>query len=74
MMSMCLNFNEPAIFIILVAYRLASFTSILKVFPGMRSKHDNGVFMAGKQEAKPLTFKAVEMIKPGDKDKADIPL
>lgn len=30
--------------------------------------------MAGKQQAKPLTFKAVEMIKPGDKDKADIPL
>jgi len=47
-------------FIILVAYRLASFTSILKVFPGMRSKHDNGVFMAGKQQAKLLRFKAVD--------------
>ncbi len=28
--------------------------------------------MAGKQEAKPLSFKAIEMMKPGDKDKADI--
>lgn len=28
--------------------------------------------MAGKQEGKPLSFKAVEMMKPGDKDKADI--
>ncbi|URL26631.1 tyrosine-type recombinase/integrase [Enterobacter kobei] len=28
--------------------------------------------MAGKQEGKPLSFKAVEMMKPGDKDKADV--
>ncbi|WNP35509.1 tyrosine-type recombinase/integrase [Enterobacter kobei] len=28
--------------------------------------------MAGKQEAKPLSFKAIEMMKPRDKDKADI--
>lgn len=28
--------------------------------------------MVGKQEGKPLSFKAVEMMKPGDKDKADI--
>lgn len=28
--------------------------------------------MAGKQEAKPLSFKSIEMMKPGDKDKADI--
>lgn len=28
--------------------------------------------MAGKQEGKSLSFKAVEMMKPGDKDKADI--
>jgi len=34
--------------------------------------HDNGVFMAGKQEGRPLSFKAVEMMKPGDKDKADV--
>lgn len=27
--------------------------------------------MVGKQEGKPLSFKAVEMMKPGDKDKAD---
>ena len=32
--------------------------------------HDNGVFMAGKQEGKLLSFKAVEMMKPGDKDKS----
>lgn len=28
--------------------------------------------MAGKQEGRPLSFKAVEMMKPGDKDKADV--
>lgn len=28
--------------------------------------------MAGKQEGKPHAFKAVEMMKPGDKDKADV--
>ncbi|MGP3199761.1 tyrosine-type recombinase/integrase [Serratia marcescens] len=28
--------------------------------------------MVGKQEGKPLSFKAVEMMKPGDKDKADV--
>lgn len=28
--------------------------------------------MAGKQEAKPLSFKAIEMMMPGDKDNADI--
>lgn len=28
--------------------------------------------MAGKQEVKPLSFKAIEMMKPGDKDKADV--
>lgn len=28
--------------------------------------------MAGKQEAKPLSFKAIEMMKPSDKDKADV--
>ena len=28
--------------------------------------------MAGKQEGKPLSFKGVEMMKPGDKDKADV--
>ncbi|QSW34636.1 tyrosine-type recombinase/integrase [Leclercia pneumoniae] len=28
--------------------------------------------MAGKQEGAPLSFKAVEMMKPGDKDKADV--
>lgn len=28
--------------------------------------------MAGKQEAKPLSFKTIEMMKPGDKDKADV--
>lgn len=28
--------------------------------------------MAGKQEGKPLSFKAIEMMKPGDKDKADV--
>ncbi|EAW7976395.1 TPA: tyrosine-type recombinase/integrase [Salmonella enterica subsp. enterica serovar Newport] len=28
--------------------------------------------MAGKQEGKPLSFKAVAMMKPGDKDKADV--
>ena len=28
--------------------------------------------MAGKQEGKPLSFKAVEMMKPGDKDEADV--
>ncbi len=28
--------------------------------------------MAGKQEAKPLSFKAIEMMKPGDKDNVDI--
>ncbi|MGF2417787.1 tyrosine-type recombinase/integrase [Citrobacter freundii] len=28
--------------------------------------------MAGKQEAKPLSFKAVEMMRPGDKDRADV--
>lgn len=38
----------------------------------MRREHDNGVFRAGKQEAKPLSFKAIEMMKPGDKNKADI--
>ena len=36
----------------------------------MHKVHDNGVFMAGKQEGKPLLFKAVEMMKPGDKDKS----
>ncbi len=34
--------------------------------------HDNGVFMAGKQEGKPLSFKAVKMMKPGGKDEADV--
>jgi hypothetical protein len=38
----------------------------------MRREHDNGVFRGGKQEGKPLSFKAVEMMKPGDKDKADV--
>jgi hypothetical protein len=33
--------------------------------------HDNGVCGAGKQEGKPLSFKAAEMIKPGDKDSDD---
>lgn len=28
--------------------------------------------MAGKQEGRPLSFKAVETMKPGDKDKADV--
>lgn len=28
--------------------------------------------MAGKQEGKPLSFKAVKIMKPGDKDKADV--
>jgi len=28
--------------------------------------------MVGKEEGKPLSFKAVEMMKPGDKDKADV--
>ena len=28
--------------------------------------------MAGKQEGKPLSFKAIEMMKPGDKDRADV--
>lgn len=28
--------------------------------------------MAGKQEGKLLSFKAVKMMKPGDKDKADV--
>lgn len=28
--------------------------------------------MVGKQEGKPLSFKAIEMMKPGDKDKADV--
>ncbi|WP_244316548.1 Arm DNA-binding domain-containing protein [Kosakonia arachidis] len=67
-----MNINGLAIFIVLIAYRLASFTSIPKVFPGMQSKHDNGVFLVGKQEAKSLSFKTIEMMKPGDKDKADI--
>jgi hypothetical protein len=33
--------------------------------------YDNEVFMAGKQEAKPLLFKTIETMKPDDKDKAD---
>lgn len=28
--------------------------------------------MAGKQEGKPLSFKAVKMMKPGGKDEADV--
>ncbi len=36
-----------------------------------RSAHDNGVCMAGKQEGESRPTKAIEMMKPTDKDKAD---
>jgi hypothetical protein len=38
----------------------------------MRRLHDNGVCEGGKPEGRPLSFKTREMMKPGDKDKADI--
>ena len=38
----------------------------------MRRLHDNGVCEGGKPEGRPLLFKTREMMRSGDKDRADI--
>ena len=76
-MSIFLIFNELVIFIVLIAFHFVSLGRITSRAPRrfnvfLARQHDNGVFRTGKPAAKPLSFKAIEMMKPGDKDKADI--
>jgi len=64
-MSIFFNFNELVIFVVVIDFHAVSLD--LMYTPD----HDNGVFMAGKQEGKPGSFKTAETLR-GDKNKADI--
>ena len=72
-MSIFLKFKGLMIFVIVIKYhRLLTGTQTSRSLPAGARGYDNGVRGTGKQEGEPLSFKAVEMMKPGDKDKAGV--
>ena len=70
MMSIFLIFNELVIFFVLIVFHFVLLGSITSRAPRrfnvfLARQHDNGVFRTGKPAAKPMLFKAIEMMKSG---------
>lgn len=68
-MSIFFNFNEWVIFIVLIKFHGVSLDlmNVCIISSWLHREHDNGLFMAGKQAAEPLSFKTPEMMTSGDK-------
>lgn len=68
-MSIFFNFNEWVIFIVLIKFHGVSLglMNVCIICSWLHREHDNGLFMAGKQAAEPLSFKTPEMMMSGDK-------
>lgn len=68
-MSIFFNFNEWVIFVVLIKFHGVSLDlmNVCIIRSWLHREHDNGLFMAGKQAAEPLSFKTPEMMMSGDK-------